>query len=201
MAEVIIRDDETQQQVARELLDQAEHPDDVVWAPRSNTPHGGVFIVPDDKVDELVARRTAALEASRRVTERRIDAMEERDRLLDKTGATPDELGIGAFSDGDRASLGMPGVEANEIDPARSGEQQRLEADARHDGVAEAQDAQVMRALDRAEEAETEQVEADIAEEDKAAADRARARKAARKTSAAQQQADAKAEQNTTEKE
>lgn len=191
MAEIIVKDDETPQDVARELLDQAEHPDHVVWTPRSNTPHGGVFTVPDDKVEELASRRQAAREASQKATQRRIDAMNERDEILDRTGATPDELGIGAFSDEDRASLGMPGADPVEIDPARSGEQQRLEADARRDGVAEAQDAQVERAEarraaaeergDAADEAEAAKTEADIADEDKAAANRAAARKAAAK--------------------
>lgn len=211
MAEVKIGEDETPESVAQELLAQAEHPDHVVWTPRANTLHGGVFTVPDEKKD-LIERRKAARAASREAVERRIQAQEERDRLLDETGATPDELGLGAFSDEDRASLGMPGAEPVEIDPAREPEQRRMEADARRDGVAEAQDAQVARAQERqeaaeragdeADEAEGKAVDAEIAAEDQSAEDRARARRQARKNRTnAQAQADAEGDTNKSDKE
>jgi|1185.fasta_scaffold86843_1 hypothetical protein len=200
MAEIIIGDDETPPQVARELLAQAEHPDHVVWTPRSNTPHGGVFIVPDDKASDLVARRENARAESERLVQQRQDAADERDQLADQTGLTPAELGFAANSPEDAASLGQGGP-ARVVDPLRSEDQRLLELQARVDGVAEAQDAQVARAQDRADEDEDAAADEAIAAEDKAAADRAAARKTARRASAKKAAEETPADESTSDKE
>lgn len=184
MADIIIGPDESKEQVARELLDQAEHPDHVIWRPRSNTPHGGVFEVPDDEVEALVARREAAQQASQQLVQDRLDRAAERDDLASRTGLTPAELGFPANGPEDTASIGQVGGETPEVDPLRSPEQQLMEREARVDGVAEAQDAQVARAQERADDADEADADAEDADADaKAAADRAAARKAARRTS------------------
>jgi colicin import membrane protein len=200
MADIIIGPDESKEQVARELLDQAEHPDHVIWRPRSNTPHGGVFEVPDDEVEALVARREAAQQASQQLVQDRLDRAAERDDLASRTGLTPAELGFPANGPEDTASIGQVGGETPEVDPLRSPEQQLMEREARVDGVAEAQDAQVARAQERAEDAEAADADAE-ADEDadaKAAADRAAARKAARRTSS---KAASKSDAETSDKE
>jgi hypothetical protein len=201
MAEVVIGPDETPTTVAQELLAQAEHPDHVVWTPRSNTPHGGVFTVPDDKIEDLVSRRENARQASEQATQARLDAASERDELASRTGLTPAELGFAASGPADLASFGQVGGESQPVDPLRSEDQRVLELQARIDGVAEAQDAQVARAQERADDADDEAADEDRtetggpakevgAEDDDALAQeaantRAAARKAARKSTAA----------------
>ena len=99
MAEIYVKDGETTESVARRLLDQAAHPDHVVWQPRSGVDAGGVFVVPDDEVDDLMARVEAKRAADRRDTEVRIAAANARDARVADTGLTPAQLGFAANAD------------------------------------------------------------------------------------------------------
>jgi hypothetical protein len=163
MAEIIVRDDETPAQVARRLLDQAEHPDHVIWRLRSNTPpHGGVFEVPDAEVGALMARVEAARAGASAAVERRIAAADERDELADRTGLTPEELGFTANASEDLESLGQAG--GTEVEPT---EDEVKAEEAAADAAAAAS------------------VEEETVAEDKAASTRAAARKAAAKKAAA----------------
>lgn len=69
MAEIHVQPDETKELVARRLLDQAAHPDHVVWQPRSGVAEGGIFYVPDEEVDDLMARVAASQAADVRATQ------------------------------------------------------------------------------------------------------------------------------------
>lgn len=61
MAEYVLGDDEDQAAVAAELLANADHPDDVVWRPRSNLGrHAGVYEVSDALMERLIAHRSGA---------------------------------------------------------------------------------------------------------------------------------------------
>lgn len=99
MAEIYVKDGETKEEVARRLLDQAAHPDHVVWQPRSGQEAGGVFFVPDDEVDDLIARVEAARRAETEATEKRIAFAEERDARIADTGLTPEQAGFPANFD------------------------------------------------------------------------------------------------------
>lgn len=49
MAEIVIAADDDLPEVAQALLDLAgDQPDQVMWAPRPDVPHGGVYVVPDE---------------------------------------------------------------------------------------------------------------------------------------------------------
>jgi hypothetical protein len=111
MAEIHVKDGETKEEVARRLLDQAAHPDHVVWQPRSGVAEGGIFYVPDDEVDDLIARVEAKRDADRRLTEQRIKAADERDAKVADTGLTPEQLGFPANATGDPGSFPVEDVE------------------------------------------------------------------------------------------
>lgn len=116
MAEIYVKDGETKEEVARRLLDQAAHPDHVVWQPRSGVAEGGIFYVPDDEVDDLVARVQAKRDAERKLTEQRIAAADERDAKVADTGLTPDQLGFSANATGDPGSFPVEDDDDLELD-------------------------------------------------------------------------------------
>lgn len=118
MAEIYVKDGETKEEVARRLLDQAENPDHVVWQPRSGVEATGVFVVPDDEVEALVARVEAKRQAETERTEAAIARADERDKLADRTGLTPGQLGFAANAPGDPGSFPVADVEGDEGDTA-----------------------------------------------------------------------------------
>lgn len=59
MAEVVLGAEDSQQDVVRALLDLVDNPDDVVWHPRPDVPHGGVYAVPDEVADKYQAANKA----------------------------------------------------------------------------------------------------------------------------------------------
>lgn len=186
MAEVYIGEDESKEQVARELLDQAEHPDHVVWTPRSNTAHGGVFTVPDDKAEELIARRVRAREADDQALQERLGRAAERDELASRTGLTPAELGFSASVPESRDDSAGP-VFSDEDD--EDGAKVDAEIAAEDEAAAErAKDGGPAKAAAESEDAPAQD-------------QRAAARKAARRASAQKKDADADSGDGSTDKE
>jgi hypothetical protein len=122
VAEIYVKDGETKEEVARRLLDQAAHPDHVVWQPRSGQEAGGIFYVPDDEVDDLIARVEAKRNAERQETERRIKAADERDAKVADTGLTPEQLGFSANAVGDPGSFPVEDVEDDEDEADEPGQ-------------------------------------------------------------------------------
>jgi hypothetical protein len=103
MAEYVLRDDEVQQDVARQLIDNAENPADVVWRPRSGVPHGGVYEVPDELAEKLLEHRKAVADAD---AQRIADAQAAADERDSSEGVasgllTPAEAGFAANASGD----------------------------------------------------------------------------------------------------
>lgn len=97
--EYILQEGDTHESLARDLLEQAAHPDQVVWRPRPDVYGGGVYELADSSIAERVrearaARRTeeaAAIEAS-------LKAADERDASEDVASGlfTPAEAGFPA---------------------------------------------------------------------------------------------------------
>lgn len=112
MAEYVLRDDEVQQDVARELIDNAENPGDVVWQPRSGVPHGGVYQVPDELAGKLLEHRKAVADAEAKRIADALAAADERDasEAVASGLLTPAEAGFAANAAGDP---GNPVVEAS----------------------------------------------------------------------------------------
>lgn len=103
MAEYVLGEDENQEKVVQELLANANHPDDVVWRPRSGVPHGGVYEIQDELMDRLVEHRRAQRAAETERTEARIAAADERDATpaVAEGLVTPAEAGFAANAQGD----------------------------------------------------------------------------------------------------
>lgn len=59
MAEYVLAEGDDLEKVVQGLLADADDPNDVVWSPRPNTPHGGVYVVPDALAEKAVAARKA----------------------------------------------------------------------------------------------------------------------------------------------
>lgn len=98
MAEYVLGQDEDQTKVAQELLANADHPDHVVWRPRSGVPHGGVYEVPDELADRLAEHRRALRDAEAARIEDAQAAADERDAHEDVADGvlTPAEAGFAA---------------------------------------------------------------------------------------------------------
>lgn len=175
MAEIYVGQDETKEEVARRLLDQADHPDHVVWQPRSGQEAGGVFYVPDDEVDALVARVKAKRDAEAKLTEERIAAADRRDELASETGLTPAQLGFPANATGDPGSFPVEDVEDEDEDDEAADDEAASD-------TSEAKDADA----------------ADASKDEAPVQSRAAARKAARRAAADKAAADSS---TTTEKE
>jgi hypothetical protein len=62
MAEYVLTLDDTPEEVAQQLIAEAGEgrEGDVVWTPRANVPHGGVFTAPDEVAEAVLKSRTAA---------------------------------------------------------------------------------------------------------------------------------------------
>lgn len=66
MAEYVLNDNDTQEEIARMLLEHAgeERAGEIEWRPRPDRPQGGVFYVPDDLADGLTSDRLSRLDAA-----------------------------------------------------------------------------------------------------------------------------------------
>jgi hypothetical protein len=104
-AEYPLRPGDDAADVAQMLLDHAEAPEHIQWAPRPDTPGGGVFVVHDEAVAAEVARlRQEQRDAeAQRIADAQA-AADERDAKADETGLTPAELGFPAAGGTDPGS-------------------------------------------------------------------------------------------------
>ena len=66
MAEYVLSDDDTKEEIAQMLLEHAgeDRAGEIEWRPRPDRPHGGVFYVPDDLADGLTSDRLSRLDAT-----------------------------------------------------------------------------------------------------------------------------------------
>lgn len=112
MTEYVLGPDEDQQEVAQRLLAAAKNPGAIAWSPRPNAhPHGGVYVLPDDEADDIIAAvAKARAEESARI-EAALAAAQERDDKAAETGLTPEQLGFAASAGSDP---GAPGTESGE---------------------------------------------------------------------------------------
>lgn len=127
-----LQDGDNTADLARELIDRAG-PENVHWAPRPDTPGGGVFVVNDDQAaaDVLKARKLRRDAETARIEEAQ-KAADERDKAIDGTGVTPAEAGFPANSGTDpgstgQARLAQEAVEGKhaDADPNPAAEQKR----------------------------------------------------------------------------
>lgn len=105
--EYYLQEGDVQADVARDLLDQAEHPDQVHWSPRPDVYGGGVYVLGD----ESIAQRTLAVRKARRQEEAdriaaNLAAADERDshEAVASGLATPAEAGFPASGGTDPGS-------------------------------------------------------------------------------------------------
>lgn len=104
-AEYPLRHGDNPAEVAQMLLDRADAPEHIQWAPRPDTPGGGVFVVHDEAVAADVARlRQEQRDAEAQRIEAAQTAADERDAKADETGLTPAELGYPAAGGTDPGS-------------------------------------------------------------------------------------------------
>lgn len=103
MADYVMTEDEDQTAVVQELLANAEDPDHVQWRPRSGVPHGGVYEVPDDLAEKLLAHRRARADAQAQRIATAQAAADERDssEAVASGLVTPAEAGFAANATGD----------------------------------------------------------------------------------------------------
>jgi hypothetical protein len=149
VAEIVIQADDDQGQVARDLLGKAgDSPERVVWTPRPNVPHGGVYVVDEGLADEYRQLVLQRREAEASAIEARLAAAEKRDAEVADTGLTPAELGFPANTDAGAKAMAdapaVPGAPAPALTTAQIVDLQRAEAEAATEAAAddaEAEDA------------------------------------------------------------
>lgn len=107
--EYYLEEGDTHESLAKDLLEQAANPDQVTWAPRADTPGGGVYVL----ADEGIAQRVRAARADRRQEQaRQIEeaqaAAQARDENPDVASglATPAEAGFAANAGTDPGAAG-----------------------------------------------------------------------------------------------
>lgn len=116
MTEYVLGPDEDQTVVAQRLLAAAKNPGAIQWSPRPNThPHGGVYVLPDDDAESIIAAVAAQRDAEAKRIEGALAAADERDAKADETGLTPEQLGFAASIGADP---GAPGTEGGETQAA-----------------------------------------------------------------------------------
>lgn len=107
--EYVLVEGDNVQEVARDLLDQAESPDQVHWSPRPDVYGGGVYVLADEGIAQrtIAARRArrgeqaAQIEASQQAAEKR-----DSDPAVAEGLATPAEAGFAANAGTDPGSAG-----------------------------------------------------------------------------------------------
>jgi hypothetical protein len=97
--EYMLEPGQSHEELARDLLEQAESPDQVHWSPRPDVPGGGVYLL----ADAAIAERVRAVRAARRTEEAAriadsLAAAEKRDSNEDVASGllTPGEAGFPA---------------------------------------------------------------------------------------------------------
>lgn len=97
--EYYLEEGDTHESVARDLLEQAEHPDQVHWSPRPDVHGGGVYLLADHGIAERTrqARQARRAEEAQQIADA-LAAAEERDSHPDVAEglATPAEAGFPA---------------------------------------------------------------------------------------------------------
>jgi hypothetical protein len=98
MAEYVLAEDDDQEQVVQGLLKDADDPASVSWSPRPNTPHGGVYIVPDALAEKAIKARQDRRDAeAKRITDAQAAAdKRDTDPAVQAGLATPSEAGFPA---------------------------------------------------------------------------------------------------------
>lgn len=97
MAEYVVGPDEDVVTVARELLAAAGDPAGIDWSPRPNAhPHGGVFVLPEDRAEEIIAAVAKRRDEQAARIEAAVSAALARDAKADETGLTPERSGFPA---------------------------------------------------------------------------------------------------------
>jgi hypothetical protein len=114
MAEYILKDGESHEEVAQRLLAEVEDPQGVTWSPRPDVYGGGVYVVNDEAAVAKVATDMARVrdEEAQRIAEAQRLA-DERDAKASETGMTPTELGIPANRGTDPGAPGTEGTASN----------------------------------------------------------------------------------------
>lgn len=109
--------DDTHESLAKDLLEQAEHPGQVTWSPRPDVHGGGVYVL----ADEGIAQRVREVRYARRAEDaRKQEAAEAFAKTRDESPdvaeglATPAEAGFPASIGGD------PGAAGTETAPAET---------------------------------------------------------------------------------
>lgn len=65
MAEYVLSDDDSKEEIAKMLLEHAgDRSGEIEWRPRPDRPQGGVFHVPDDLADGLTSDRLSRLDST-----------------------------------------------------------------------------------------------------------------------------------------
>lgn len=164
MSEYVLGVDENPEQTVRELLAHADDPASVVWSPRPDVPHGGVYVIPDALSEKVLAARQAVRDAQAKQIQQGLDFAEQRDShdAVVQGLATPAEAGFPAAVGNDP---GAPGTETgpNPLVPDDRSDEER------------AQDAADAAVVDDPSTPQDEKAEADQRAEERRAA-----RKAAR---------------------
>src|SRR4051794_21405608 len=112
MTEYVPGPDEDLETVARRLLAAAKNPGAIQWSPRPNShPHGGVYVLPDEDADDIIAAVARERAESDARIEAALAAADERDAKADETGLTPEQLGFPAALGADP---GAPGTEGGD---------------------------------------------------------------------------------------
>lgn len=120
MAEYVLSEGEDQEKVAQELLANADHPDHVIWRPRSGVPYGGVYEIEDGLAERLIAHRRAVAEAEAERIEAAQAAADERDTAegVAEGLVTPLEAGFAASTGTDPGAPPPAPVEGDDLDDA-----------------------------------------------------------------------------------
>jgi hypothetical protein len=119
--EYYLQEGDVQADVARDLLEQAEHPDQVHWSPRPDVYGGGVYVLGD----ESIAQRTLAVRKARR--------QEEADRIAANLAAADERDSHEAVASG-LATPGEAGFPANTGTDPGSGAEGAASDDAQAEG-------------------------------------------------------------------
>jgi hypothetical protein len=112
--EYMLEPGQSHEELARDLLEQAESPDQVHWSPRPDVYGGGVYVLADHAIAERVrAVRAARREEQAKQIEEAQAAADERDSHEDVASGllTPSEAGFAANAGTDPGSAGA--AEAN----------------------------------------------------------------------------------------
>lgn len=137
--EYYLEEGDTHESVARDLLEQAEHPDQVHWSPRPDVHGGGVYLLADHGIAERArqARQARRAEEAQQIADA-LAAAEERDSHPDVAEglATPAEAGFPASLTPVTEADAAAAADAEAADEAEDAD--AADAEAEQDGEAPA---------------------------------------------------------------